>query len=113
MVEYQSIEVNIGEAIKQGLKKKDLTRKDFAKVVNKSISLVSEWTRNVKTPSGKDLVKIALYLDIVENLFPGYTKESNQVAESVAVYNKNYHLEQRVSKLEKSFVDLEKSIKNK
>lgn len=109
---YKNIEINIGETIKQGLKKNNLTQKDFAKVMDKSISLVSEWTRNVKTPSGKDLIKIALCLDVVELLFPGYVKDINythRIAESAAEYDVKEELNCRVSILEKKVKRLEKT----
>ncbi|BBM87292.1 helix-turn-helix domain-containing protein [Candidatus Uabimicrobium amorphum] len=107
-VNYQEIEINIGKAIKKGLDKNNLTRKAFAKVMGKSLSLVSEWTRNVKTPSGRDIIKIAIYLDIVEDLFPGYVKKDEfKVAESRTPYNKKINIEERVATLEKKIEKLE------
>ena len=111
IVNYQGMEINIGEAIKKGLSKNNLTRKDFAKTMGKSLSLVSEWTRNVKTPSGGDIIKIALYLDIVEDLFPGYAKDEHKIAETVVVYNKKIDLEKRVAILEKKVQKLEENSK--
>ncbi len=69
--------INIGEAIRQGLKKKKITQQELAETMGKSQSSISEWINNRKRPSVDDLFKLADMLDIISDLFPGYVKRED------------------------------------
>jgi transcriptional regulator with XRE-family HTH domain len=79
MGDISNLKIDIGKAIRNGLEKHHMIQRDLAEMLGKSVSLVSEWTRNVKVPSGDDLIRVAILLDIVEELFPGYTKGASSV----------------------------------
>ena len=66
--------INIGASIRKGLQKKNWTQLDFARKIGKSQSTISEWISNKKHPLSEELISIAIELDIVPDLFPGYMK---------------------------------------
>jgi len=79
------LEMKIGDAIKEGLHRKRMTQAELADYMRKSRSLISEWIRSKRTPGGDDLVNLAIYLNIVCDLFPGYQK----IDEKTAQYTKS------------------------
>lgn len=66
--------INIGELIKEAMKKKGVSQKELSLHLGTTQPSVSDWINNKSYPSGDKLIEIALYLDIVEKIFPGYQK---------------------------------------
>lgn len=80
------MEINIGKAIKAGIERKKIKQSDLAKYLQKSNALISEWISGRKRPSSEDLIKMAIYLDIVSEIFQGYHKDVDHVAETKEKY---------------------------
>lgn len=68
--------MDIAHCIKKGREKKGWTQDDLAKSLGKSRNIVYFWESGKTIPTGDILCKLALELDIVEDLFPGYVKKS-------------------------------------
>ena len=66
--------VDIARAIRVGRAKKNISQHELARRIGISPPAVSLWESGQKTPSGDTLIKVALELDIIEDLFPGYKK---------------------------------------
>jgi transcriptional regulator with XRE-family HTH domain len=76
--------LKINEAIKIGLAKKNWSQRKFSKEIGHSPSVVSSWCRGIKIPYGDILIKIATMLDIVQDIFPGYEKKTEETKEDSA-----------------------------
>jgi transcriptional regulator with XRE-family HTH domain len=99
-MDYLEVQIDIGNAIRHGLDKKGWTQKKFAEIMGVSASLVSCWIKNERIPPGDVLIKIALLLDIVDELFPTEQKEQ--------LKNLDFRLEilelkDKIQKLEEKF----------
>lgn len=73
-MEKELLNINIGEVVKDGLKKKRMSQMELSQMIGVSQSLVSAWIKNQRTPTAKNLIRLAIILDIVQFLFPGYGK---------------------------------------
>lgn len=70
-------EIELGKVIRRGLLRKDIKQVDLANHVGVSSASVSEWIKGKKKPSADALLKIAEYLDIIDDLFPSRQKADN------------------------------------
>ena len=108
MEDISKLQINIGQAIRNGLEKHHMIQRDLAEMLGKSVSLVSEWTRNAKTPSGDDLIKIAVLLNIVEELFPGYCKKETVGGVVIA----NEVTQETINQYFKTFEDVQRQLRD-
>lgn len=63
----------ISEAIEIGLRRKKISQVDLASKIGVTESAVSSWTKGRKLPSADKLMQIIAILDLVPDLFPGYS----------------------------------------
>lgn len=87
---------DIGKIISQGLRKKGFSQKDLAEKLGVHQSSITKWVSGRAYPAAQKLLDIIKILDLVEDFFPGYTKNASEKAVS-----KLEDLEERVSMLEK------------
>ena len=73
---------NIGYAIRKGRMTKGWSQKQLAEAIHVNPSLISRWESNIKTPGGDILMEMAILLDIVPILFPGYKQEISSESSS-------------------------------
>jgi transcriptional regulator with XRE-family HTH domain len=66
----------IGKIIHNGRLKLGLSQLELAKRLGVNQSHVSKWENDESVPTGDDLIDIAVILDIVSELFPGYHKNN-------------------------------------
>ena len=94
---------NLGEIIKIARIKKKLSQEKLAQILGVTKGAISSWENNRYAPDGKVLVKLAMKLDIVEQLFPGYIKRNAAMAEKENA---------RLAGLEKRVAALEQKVNN-
>lgn len=95
------IKINIGDSIKKGLKRKGLAAKDLAEMMGVSQNLVYKWLSNQRTPTGEDLIILAMKLDIVDTLFSKSRKKqitSQEIKDEMAFLREKMRaLEEKVN----------------
>jgi transcriptional regulator with XRE-family HTH domain len=112
------MDTDIGKLIKEGRRKKGLTQHKLAEMLKVDTSSISRWESNEKVPSGDTLIKLAILLNIVPDLFPDYDKIKQQPSESSLVgkeelekvWEDNKKLWQVIRFLEASLQQLEKKV---
>jgi len=67
--------IDIGSIIKKARANKDWTQKELSERMNVSQPQIADWENGKRRIYGDDLMRIAVELDIVEELFPGYVRE--------------------------------------
>lgn len=65
----------IGKAIEKGLRKKNLSQKELARIVGVSPPNVNQWVKGTSAPSGDRLLRVIEILDIVSEFFPRYSEK--------------------------------------
>lgn len=78
--------VDIGNLIRIGRAKKNMSQADLAKKLGVVPSAISQWESGKKTPSGDTLIALAQILDIISDIFPGYVKSERAENHVDAVY---------------------------
>ena len=84
--------VDIGNAIKVGRVRRGLTQKALAEILGVNQQTIFCWEKNKYVPDGNMLLHIAMELDIVSELLPGYKK----------IGRKEESMEERLNRLEKA-----------
>lgn len=64
----------IGDAIRIGIFRKNITQTELAKKIGCSPQQVSDWIYGRKNPNVDDFIKLCVEIDIIPELFPGYIK---------------------------------------
>lgn len=109
-IEQDRIKI-IGEAIKEGRKKRRWTQKELATFMGVHTTLVSKWENCRGVPTGDDLLKLATELDIVHLLFSDYFPHTSNNsddcsplgAEIVQLKHETAEIKKRLSKIEGFF----------
>ena len=68
--------MDIASIIKAGRTKKKISQEELAKRVGVTKNNVWAWENNKYVPAGDVLIRLALELDIVSDLFPGYSRQA-------------------------------------
>ena len=72
MMEKKDAVKIIGDAIRAGRKKRGWTQKKLASFLGFDTTLISKWETYRTVPTGDDLLRLAIELDIVPLLFAQY-----------------------------------------
>lgn len=91
--------MDLGNIIKDGLYRKNMSQTDLAKKIGKHRQLVNDWIHNRKVPEFETLRKIALELDIVSQLFPEYNLEKKSPKESISLENRVNNIEEMMQQM--------------
>jgi len=96
----------IGESIRNARVRKKMRQEDLAKQIGVKQALISKWEKSKSIPSGDILVKLALLLDIVTEIFPGYIKINSEDSQPVPENNQYVTVDEfkkEMDELKKSF----------
>jgi len=63
--------------LRDALHHKKITQEELAKKLDVKRSTVAQWTTGRNMPPGDKMIQLARELELVEDFFPGYIKESN------------------------------------
>jgi transcriptional regulator with XRE-family HTH domain len=100
------METMIGDKIKEALFRKKMRQIDLARKIGKSPQQISDWIKGRKKPQVEDFIKLAQELDLISEIFPGYTKtgiiEKHELPEPDNLIKIEQKLESRLAKIEKS-----------
>ena len=97
----------IGRAIKEGLKRKNMSQKDLAEIMKVSKSSVTYWVKGLSFPPGDKLIKIIRDLDIVNDLFSNYVKKEEQKEEESELRREITSLKKKMELIE-NYIFVEK-----
>jgi transcriptional regulator with XRE-family HTH domain len=101
--------MNISDLIRIGRAKKNLSQTALAKRLGITPSAVSQWEIGDTVPSGEILPKLAVELDIVEELFPGYIKQvKSEIPNSSVTREELESLRREIEKLKKEHASAQK-----
>ena len=99
---------NLGEKIKQAVKKTGLTQSEFEKKFDISENLVSRWIKGDRNPSIKSLKKISKATEIPLNFFL-----DNSLSEFKYTKDQNLNIEKKIDLILEKIKIIEKFIENK
>lgn len=72
----------LGKIIRKGRLKRDITQEELAAFFGMTKAAISKWENGITSPPSSMLMDLAIKLDIVSDLFPGYErKEKGKIKE--------------------------------
>ena len=105
---------DLGKVIKSGRKRKELTQSDLARLIGVNKQTIYAWDSGKYAPDGAILIALGNALDIVSQIFPGYTKESVLPGRGDFATREmpdvNFARKEQLERLEKKVENLEKKL---